>query len=184
MAKFNGVVQKVYEKTFDDGNKAYSIKLEGSPLYFRMGKKRNAGTVEPGNTIEFFGEQTDEKSAKVTSEITASKKAAPQETSQAATGGKTYGSGSNGGDDRNASIVYQSSRKDALTLVGILLQANAVAVPAAAAKKLAFIEALVDRYTSSFIADVGSQGAVSRAVPAEKPKAVVKDEWEGDEDEG
>lgn len=187
MAKITGVVTAIYDKKFDDGGEARSIKIEGSPLYFRLGKRKFEGIVAKGNTVELFYEQTDDKAAKVTSDVTLAKKAQAVETTAAATGGaaKTYGNQSSG-DDRNASIVYQSSRKDALVFVDFLLRNSAVVIPAKQTSKVAFLEALLDKYTASFVADVASGGAVTRAVPptVEKPtqKAEAGDESEGEEE--
>lgn len=58
--------------------------------------------------------------------------------------------GSQGFDDRNTSIAYQSSRKDALYLVEILLANQAVPLPAKKADQADAILALVNDYAAQF----------------------------------
>ena len=66
---------------------------------------------------------------------------------------------SGGGGDRQASIIYQSSRKDALQLVEILLANDALPVSGAKsksgeAKRFDEIKAFVDKLTVEFFHDV------------------------------
>lgn len=70
--------------------------------------------------------------------------------------------------DRNDSIVYQSSRKDALALTGLLLEHNGLPMSAAATKagqaaRYEEITAFVDKLTVEFFHDVQS-GRVLREV--------------------
>lgn len=71
--------------------------------------------------------------------------------------------------DRNDSIVYQSSRKDALTLVALLLEHDALpmtgaATKAAVAKRYEEIKAFVDKLTVEFFHDVGSLRVIQQVV--------------------
>lgn len=66
---------------------------------------------------------------------------------------------SGGGGDRQASIIYQSSRKDALHLVEILLSSDALPITGAKtkageAKRFDEIQAIVDKLTVRFYHDV------------------------------
>lgn len=61
--------------------------------------------------------------------------------------------------DRNDSIVYQSSRKDALAMIGLLLEHDALPLAAAGAKantakRFDEIKAYVDKFTIEFFNDV------------------------------
>ena len=152
MAKFQGQVFKVYEKTFS-GKPSYSIKLEDNPIYFRTNAKRFAGIAEPGNMIEFEAEMNaDGKSANVQGDITKMAKAAAAAASAASPAGA-----------RDTSIQYQSARKDALQLVQILLTAGAVKLPAKQAAQVSVIESITDKYTALFFEDIATLGAVTRA---------------------
>lgn len=53
-------------------------------------------------------------------------------------------------DERNISIAYQSSRKDALHLVEILVQSGSVALPAKKSDQADAIKALVEDYAAQF----------------------------------
>ena len=118
--------------------------------------------AEPGNLVEFEANPVNDSSAQIVGDVTLVKeeKAA---TVAAATGGTKTSSYA----DRDASIQYQSSRKDAIEFVGLILKADAVKLPAKQADKLESLEALVDHYTSKFLTDIGTQGAVSRAAGEE-----------------
>lgn len=174
MSKVTGQVFKVYDKDFR-GKKLYSVKLEDDPIYYRMNENRHAGVVESGAFIEFDAEpNSDGKSATVKS---APKVVAPPQSTAAApaSGGLSVG--------REASIHYQSARKDALTIVGLAISSGAVKLPAAAAKKLKALEALVDSYTASYYEDIATGGAISRATAAayadeQGPEETVEDEDE------
>ena len=63
--------------------------------------------------------------------------------------------------DRNASIVYQSSRKDAIAVLGLLIDKDALPLSKAAggagiAKRYEEIMALVDKLTVRYYNDVGT----------------------------
>jgi len=170
--RVEGVVFKVYERDFR-GKASYTIKIDGNPTWYRAGGKRFAGIAESGNRVAFDAEpNAGRDDAKITSDVVLAK-ATP-----AAGGAPSAG----GGADRGNSIVYQSSRKDALALVTLLAQTGALKLPAAQAKKVGVIEAAVDRYTALFFDDVFTLGAVVREAEGAESEG---DESEGDEsDEG
>lgn len=75
---------------------------------------------------------------------------------------------------RDDSIKYQSSRKDALAMVAMLLQSSAL-WPAdkrpAQSKICGIIEDAVDRFTAVYFEDVDILGALDRTPPPEPQKA-------------
>lgn len=108
-------------------------------------------------------------------------------------------SSSGGYQDRNASIVYQSSRKDAIALVEILLANDSLPVSGAKsktgeAKRFDEILAFVDKLTVQFYNDVDTlrkletvedAGAVEKddeyPVPGDVPETDFEDEEEEEE---
>lgn len=73
--------------------------------------------------------------------------------------------------DRNDSIVYQSSRKDALAMVGLLLEHDALPLAAAGAKantakRFDEIKAYVDKFTVEFYGDVQTGRTLQQVVDA------------------
>lgn len=169
--RIEGVVYKVYDRDFR-GQKSYTIKIDNDPIWYRCGTKRFAGIAESGNRVAFNATMNpDGTSAKVEGEVTLAAKA------PAAASGTP-----NAGGDRNNSIVYQSSRKDALELVTLLVSSGALKLPSAQAKKAGAVEAAVDRYTALFFDDVFTLGAVTREAEGDGASA-DEDEAEGDEGE-
>lgn len=166
--RHEGVVFKVYDKEFS-GRMTYSVKLDGQPMYHRLGGNRFAGIAEPGNRIAFEAtDNPDGKSTKVTGSVTLC--AAPAPVAQTASVGGGYG-----GVDRQNNIVYQSSRKDSIAFLELVNATGALKLPAAPAAKLGALEAALDHYTALFFDDVGTLGAVVREAEGEKPvKAPVE----------
>jgi len=176
MSRVTGQVFKVYDKNFR-GKMLYSVKLEDNPIYYRMNESRWAGIAEAGNWIEFDAEPNpDGKSASVRGQI---KVMEPPASAPAASGG-TYSAGGGGGA-REASIHYQSARKDALQFVSIVLAQGAVKLPTKQALKLKALEALVDTYTALFVEDIGTGGAVTRATAAAYSEGAETPDGEDDE---
>ena len=163
--RVTGRVKKVYDKKWPAGNTTYSITLEDHAPFYRMPRgpkkgsdgERFAGIVEPGNLVTFEATQIDEKSMQITGRITAAEE--PKQSGGAAApaaGGGSYAA-------RDSSIQYQSSRKDALQFVDLLVRTSAVKLPEKQAAKLEAIEALVDHYTAQFTRDINTMGALARA---------------------
>lgn len=176
MPKVTGQVFKIYDKEFR-GKMLYSIKLEDDPIYYRMNEARHAGIAEAGNYIEFEATPNpDGKSATVKGAPTLVQKPAASAASSGPSGG-TFNAG------REQSIHYQSARKDALVFVQLALTNGAVKLPAAAAKKLKALEALVDVYTALYLEDIATGGAVSRATAAAYSEDAPAAAEAGDEDE-
>jgi hypothetical protein len=171
----SGRVTRVHENTFDDGNVSVSFRIAGDNRYFRTGRNRFAGIVEEGNTIKFKMQPVSEKAAKV---IGTPKKGSGPTASAPAEAGGNKGYGSN-----DAAIRYQSSRKDALVMAGMILTAQALKLPAKESSRLEVLEALVDRYTAAFYADIETKGAVARTAPKAEEKPVSEDAAVDAEDE-
>ena len=156
--KYVGVVDKIFDKTWDGGKTTYSVRLEGNPLYFRMGTKRFSGIAEPGQTISFDADMApDNKSAKIVGDVVKARPEpkAPPESAPAGS--------------RDASIQYQSSRKDALVFLEILLAQGALKIPVKQNQKVATIEAALDLYTAQFFKDIDILGALERQPAAKDP---------------
>lgn len=172
--KVTGVLYKCFEKEWPSKrpggkpNKTYSLKLEGDPMYYRTprGKspgsdgERFAGIAEPGNTITFEADPVNDSSMQIVGAVT--KVEAAQATVSSVGGTSAPGASAPSGT-REASIHYQSSRKDALAFLDIAVRAGAVKLPAKEAAKLEALEALADFYTSAYFSDVATFGAVTRA---------------------
>lgn len=162
--RVTGRVKKVYDKKWPAGNTTYSVTLEDHAPFYRMPRgpkkgsdgERFAGIVEPGNLVTFEATQIDEKSMQITGRITAAEEPKQSGGAAAPASGGSYAA-------RDASIQYQSSRKDALQFVDLLVRTSAVKLPEKQAAKLEALEALVDHYTAQFYADVGTLGAIARA---------------------
>lgn len=98
-----------------------------------------------------------------------SKPAAPVAGASTVSGGS--GAAKTGYVDRNDSIVYQSSRKDAIALIGLLLEHDALPMSASTAKagqakRFEEISAYVDKITVQYFNDVGSLRLLSTVVDA------------------
>jgi hypothetical protein len=79
--------------------------------------------------------------------------------------------------DRDASIRYQSSRKDALSMVSLLVQTNALWNPdkrPVQSKIAGIIESAVDRFTAIYFEDIETLGALDRTPLPEPEPAQVR----------
>lgn len=163
--KITGTVYRVFRKDWPanarnpKGNTTYSLKIEGDPRYYRTNNPWH-GIAEPGNFVQFDAKPKDETSASIEGPVVKIDAPAAATVSVATPAG---GTASGGYGSRDNSIVYQSSRKDALVYLDLIQETGAVKLPEKAALKLAALDALLDKYTADFFADVGSLGAVSRA---------------------
>ena len=100
------------------------------------------------------------------------------------------GGGSQGGS-RQDSIVWQSSRKDALVLIGMLLDAAAIKLPSKSDAKRVVIEELVDEATATYFnaaTDPRNCKAFTSNTEVEEDakeeEDEPEDEWGGDEPKG
>ena len=120
---------------------------------------------------------------------------APTATQNAAT---AAGSTASSGIDRNASIVYQSSRKDAIALVAVLQESDALPISAAKSKaaeatRYQQVLDIVNKLTVQFVkdvetmrllesvADAGDVEVAARGeLPAEEPEEEQQDDFNDD----
>jgi hypothetical protein len=93
-------------------------------------------------------------------------------------GGSSGSSGGAGGGGRQDSIVWQSSRKDALVLVGLLVSNDGIKLPAASKPdaRRTIIEELIDEVTCKFFADASD--------PRKSKAFTTNAEIEADSDDG
>lgn len=102
--------------------------------------------------------------------------AKPAAASLPATVSGTTGAAKSSYVDRNDSIVYQSSRKDAVALIGLLLEHDALPMSSASsksaqAKRFEEVSAYVDKITVQFFHDVGSLRLLQSVVDAGAERA-------------
>lgn len=149
MSTITGQVFKVYPSKFKKGS--YQIKLEGDSVYYNT---RKPGPAEPGVNVSFEATAYNDKQWDIQGDVTvvkASASAAP------------VSAGGGGGGTRDASIQYQSARKDALVFLGVLLGNGGLDLSKAKpAAKLGILEAALDKYTAQFYVDIGELGAIAR----------------------
>lgn len=156
--KFSGQVFKLYS------GRTPAFRLEGDQIYYNA--KTLPAFVSPGAWIEFEAGDLS-RSGKGRDVVEGS--IFPQTKAAGAAPAQSLGS-------RDESIQYQSARKDALVMVGLLIANGAVKLPENVAKRAGVIEALVDRFTASYYEDIGDLGALDRADPVEveTPEKVTK----------
>ncbi len=163
MAQYQGRVSRLFTARYGG-----SFGLEGQQgIYFNT-KQALPADLSEGATVEFTGFMG--RNGKSFQVDDASLKVVPAQKQQQ----------NGGGQDRQPestvqeSIRYQSARKDALVMVGILLQQNAL-WPAdkrpVQTKVAGIIEDAVDRFTAVYFEDTGTLGALERSPPPELPQA-------------
>ena len=170
MARFSGQVFKLFESRFGGG----SFRLENDQTYFNTRKPLPA-FVLPGAWVEF--EAGDIKGKGRSVDDTSLR---PMQRDEPA----KVGGGGGGQADRGTAIQYQSARKDALVMVGLLVGNGAVKLPENVAKRAGVIEALVDRFTAIYFEDTDSLGALSRSEPEELPAPEKAAKVKKDDDDG
>ena len=100
---------------------------------------------------------------------------------------ESSGGGSSGsGGDRNSSIVFQSSRKDALVYVGLLLQEEAFAIKGKPDLRRVQLDELLDEVTARFYQDAIDPSKVkwlaAVAEEGEEESSNGDDDWPDDEE--
>jgi hypothetical protein len=132
-------------------------------------------------------------------EVTSVKKVNPPSTPQAGLSllpPATSSTGTLRGDARQDSIIYQSSRKDALSLIGLLISQDALPISVAKtaagkAKRYEEVMALVDKLTVQYFYDVSTlrnldrvqDGGAEAAAPAGLPEDDQETQAEAAKDE-
>jgi hypothetical protein len=173
MSKRKGTVSKIGKSKY-----SYFVQLDDDGHYFntKYDPKCGVGDVV-GITFEPKGEQRSQiKAIKVLTDNGGPKGYQDTGGGGYSTGGGSSGGGASGG--RQDSIVYQSSRKDALVMVGLLLDQDTVKVPNGDKGRIV-LEELVSEVTATFFK------AASNPTEALKAQAGVDedagDDWSDDE---
>jgi hypothetical protein len=175
MSKRKGTVTKIGKSQY-----SFYIQLDGDSHYFntKFDPKCGVGDVV-GITFDKKGEQRSQiKDVKILED-----KGGPK----GMQGGGGSGGGKGGGGytaepGRQDSIVYQSSRKDALVLVDILVSNGAIKLPKTNVDgRRTVIEALVDETTVAYFAAASNPKAAMKA--EEEVKADADDDWDDSDDE-
>lgn len=185
MATVKGVIGGLFEKAFPGkgnrpGNTWYSIRLEGDEKWYRLKSARYPGIAEKGNAVKFDTTNDDGKSAEVVQNSMVLDQVPPQ-AAQSAVGAPAQSRAPTFTDNR---IGYQSSRKDALELVKLALQADAIKMPKDQAARMEAVENAVDLYTAQYFKDLDTFAAIERSgyepdsekaeLPDEAPKPLAK----------
>lgn len=147
MAKFSGVVFKLYPSNYGGG----SFRLENDQTYYNSQGPLPAN-VGPGVSVEFEAGDLRGKGRQIQGTVNVVQRAAA---SAPATSGASLG-------ERESSIQYQAARNSALEMVGLLLQGEAVKLGDKLSGRVTVLEALVDKYTADFYADTLTLEALNR----------------------
>lgn len=169
MAQYTGKVSKIFPARFGG-----SFGLDGQyNLYFNT-KQALPAFVVPGASVSFEAEMGRNGKSVYVSDATLKSVAPPAPATPA---GNTGGGGSFA--DRDNSIKYQSSRKDALAMVGLLVSTGALfdpSKPPARTKLAGIIEDAVDRFTALYFDDIEELGALNRVPVPEAPEKAPADQ--------
>lgn len=153
MSQVTGVVSSIGETPWN-GKTLYSVTVNGTQ--YGCGDKRPPCSV--GNNVSFSAQQKGKYMNVVPNTLTVLADAPP-----VAPSAGNYSSG--GQDTRQRIIQYQAARNSAIAAVAALIQADAIKLPAAVAKRgdavLALIDSLTDRYDTDAL-EVGDFGARQR----------------------
>jgi len=167
----NGQVERVVEKQGKFGA-MFSLLVNGN--WYGTGK--TSGGVKPGDYVEFAAETN---ARGFTDVVKGTLKPAPAPAGKTASVAAPAAS-SNSYDSRQDSIVFQSSRKDALAFVGLLLTAGKLDFgKAKGADAIAVLEAYVDKFTEHFVAEAKS-GEPYPSQADDKAAAEARGEIEAD----
>lgn len=134
MARVRGVVFRAGQSKF-----GYYVKLDGNEQFFNT---KYPPKCEEGDEVGIEYTQKG-KSANI-SKLVVLSKAGPKEQG---------GNGNQSAGDRNDSIVWQSSRKDAIEMAGLLLSNGAVKLPKTEDARAVIVAGLVDKLTFSYFQD-------------------------------
>lgn len=178
-----GTVQQVKDKTTQYGV-MYDVRVDGK--WYGAGK--NHPGVVAGDMVEFVAKangnfsnvqgginKIEGETVNVSRGTVATPAAAP-----AYVAPQKY---SGGNDDRQSSIILQSSRKDALEFLQVLIAAGALPMSDSTAAKAKVsrqgaLEALLDDYTARFYQDIQELGKRFIDVPPAPPASTEpSDEW-------
>lgn len=170
MSTITGVVTKIWANQTKVGT-TYAIVVDN----VRYGLYKTKPSCSEGDYVTFEAEQkgdfwnADPKTIKKA-------EGGPTQPAVASTGGGSYATKQ---DDRQDSIIYQSSRKDALHFLEIAVAAGVVDLGTkTAGKKIEALNLFVDKQTQRYFEDVKNLGhtEVEATPKATKAEKVVKPE--------
>lgn len=169
-----GAVQNIFTK-HGNGWTAYSLKVNDE--VYGLGFNPPPAGVSEGTTVSFswIPDPRNGKYKKVEGNIKIE-----TSTPAASTGGNSA-SGGTDWDAKDRRIVYQSSRKDAIEFVGLLLANGALKLGTAQDKKLEIIEDVVNKYTIEFFCAVYQDLESILDLAAASQEDSVPDEYVGHE---
>ena len=198
MSTYKGFVKKINTKT-GQGKRgpwtAYSIKLEkddGTEYEEWISCGFDAPKASEGDYV-VIETQKNERGYETAASIKRLKNPPSRTVGNSAAGG---GPGQATGDNRQNSIIYQSSRKDAVSIIQVLLENDALPLSAAttkagAARRYEEVIALVNKLTVQFYNDVNTlrlldsvqdAGAQTKDVGKLPDDSDAEEEVDGDEE--
>ena len=172
-SKRKGTVSKIGKSKF-----SYFVQLDSDGFYFNTKYDPKCGV---GDVVGITFEPKGDTRGQITAIKILEDKGGPK--GMQAEGDSGGGGGKSGGTytaspDRQDSIIYQSSRKDALVLAGILVSNDGIKLPKDTDKRRTIIEALVDETTLVYFR------AAEKPREALKAEAKTSDDADGDDWEG
>ncbi len=171
MSRKKGTVTSVGKSQY-----SYFIQLDGDQFYYNTKFEPKCGKDD---VVGITFTKTDEKRGNISKvEILEKNSSGYKPTSSASS---YVGSQRAGGDNRQESIVYQSSRKDALQLAVILLTADAFATKGKPDAKRVQIEALIDELTARLFKDAIDPKNSGPLKAESSSDDEEKEGWDGDE---
>lgn len=187
MARRKGTVSKIGKSKY-----SFFIQLDGDGHYFntKYNPKCGVGDVV-GLTYEPKGEQRSQiKDVKLLEDNGGPK--GYQESSGGGGGGRSGGSYASD-PDRQASIIYQSSRKDALVMAELILSNDGIKLPKGEDARRTVIEELVAELTLSFFNDASNPKAATAGAKkveddasgddsGDEPESGGSDDWDDETD--
>jgi hypothetical protein len=151
VSNFSGVVQKTFERHYG-GKLLHSFVLQGVDGLFKLGE--TAPKFKEGAYISFSANSKNEVDA---SSIDSTYKA-PDVAKGNDVAQKAVSDYSSREEQKQASIHYQSSRKDAIEVVKMLLSNGSLALGAKKAAQVDEILGYVDFFTERFFKDANNLG--------------------------
>lgn len=180
MSKRKGTVTKIGKSQY-----SYYILLDSDKFYFNTKYNPKCGE---GDVVGIEFEQKAENRGQIKNVKILEDKGGPkghQESSGGSGGGYSdnKGGGNNYNDaGRQASIIYQSSRKDAIEVTKLLVQSESIKLPKAPDKRQIIIDELVAEYAAKFYADAADPAKALKGAQATEDDADGKsdDDWDAE----
>lgn len=179
MAKRKGTVSRIGKSQY-----SHYIQLDGDGFYFNTKYNPKCGV---GDVVGIEFDKKGDTRGQIKNITILEDKGGPKGLQESSGGGGKSGGGYKAEPGRQDSIVYQSSRKDALVAVTLLVNAEAIKLPAKPDAKRVIIEELLDELTAKYFAAAsdplkalkGAQGVDDDA----GEEGGGDDEWDENSDE-